>query len=549
MPHSSATAKRDALPDTVSDGNWLPHALIFVTTASLIVRALITVSRWDGFDIGKYFFADDAFYYLKIAQNVARGRGSTFDGSVPTNGYHPLWELCCVALQALWPHAGARMAALVYVTQLGLLLVAALSIYRGLRETSAWAAALTALLLALNTISALVLVDGMESGLVFTLLAVYAQLAATRRERFLDLREPRYAAGMLVLLVALSLTRLEAALFAALFVAAALIEGVRRRGRQLRNTLFVLGGLIACAAAYVASNFALVGLPLPVSGLVKALWPPDGPLYHYLLVMEVQWFVSPLRVQQALERGWLTAGLAGALLVGLVWFVRDALRRKQSGLLLLVGGCAALIAQNLLFTRQAFHWYGWPALMLGTLCTFGLLSRVLPWALPRTGWAAAALTSLAVAYAVLINYRFVTRAYDRLYDWNTAPSLMDSARRFIDEQIPRDAILAGDSVGLLAYVTGRGIINVEGLVEDRAYYRALQQHSTGELLRQRGVTWLMLTQPNDAVPACARTRSWTFADNAPVIGGTVPRGTVRFYQLDYSVCDAQRSGTLANTVE
>ncbi len=36
---------------------------------------------------------DDFFYYLKIAQNFAHRAGSTFNGIVPTNGYHPLWFL------------------------------------------------------------------------------------------------------------------------------------------------------------------------------------------------------------------------------------------------------------------------------------------------------------------------------------------------------------------------------------------------------------------------------------------------------------------------
>ena len=37
------------------------------------------------------FVQDDFFYYLKVASNVASGNGSTFNGIVPTNGYHPLW--------------------------------------------------------------------------------------------------------------------------------------------------------------------------------------------------------------------------------------------------------------------------------------------------------------------------------------------------------------------------------------------------------------------------------------------------------------------------
>ena len=36
------------------------------------------------------FFHDDAFFYIKTAQNISVGLGSTFDGLNQTNGYHPL---------------------------------------------------------------------------------------------------------------------------------------------------------------------------------------------------------------------------------------------------------------------------------------------------------------------------------------------------------------------------------------------------------------------------------------------------------------------------
>jgi hypothetical protein len=35
---------------------------------------------------------DDAWYYLTIGRNLVDGRGSTFDGTNLTNGYHPLWQ-------------------------------------------------------------------------------------------------------------------------------------------------------------------------------------------------------------------------------------------------------------------------------------------------------------------------------------------------------------------------------------------------------------------------------------------------------------------------
>ena len=38
-----------------------------------------------------HFCLDDAYFYFKIANNIALGKGSTFDGLNYTNGYHPLW--------------------------------------------------------------------------------------------------------------------------------------------------------------------------------------------------------------------------------------------------------------------------------------------------------------------------------------------------------------------------------------------------------------------------------------------------------------------------
>src|SRR5580700_10865479 len=41
---------------------------------------------------------DDAFYYLKTAGNIARAGRSSFDGTNPTNGYHPGWMVLVVVL-------------------------------------------------------------------------------------------------------------------------------------------------------------------------------------------------------------------------------------------------------------------------------------------------------------------------------------------------------------------------------------------------------------------------------------------------------------------
>src|SRR5215468_10863838 len=46
-------------------------------------------------------YPDDAFYYLRIAGNVMAGRGWTFDGLAPTNGFHPLYMLMVLPIVRL----------------------------------------------------------------------------------------------------------------------------------------------------------------------------------------------------------------------------------------------------------------------------------------------------------------------------------------------------------------------------------------------------------------------------------------------------------------
>jgi hypothetical protein len=43
------------------------------------------------------FIVDDGYFYPQIARYIVHGQGSTFNGIMLTNGYHPLWMLVCVA--------------------------------------------------------------------------------------------------------------------------------------------------------------------------------------------------------------------------------------------------------------------------------------------------------------------------------------------------------------------------------------------------------------------------------------------------------------------
>jgi hypothetical protein len=60
---------------------------------------LLLFRAWQPLDSIIGTTADDMFYYLEIARNLAEGRGPTFDGETMTNGWHPLWMGMLVLLR------------------------------------------------------------------------------------------------------------------------------------------------------------------------------------------------------------------------------------------------------------------------------------------------------------------------------------------------------------------------------------------------------------------------------------------------------------------
>lgn len=77
--------------------NYPVEVLIVITVS--ISHALIASTPT--YSLLNWFQTDDAFYYYKIAANIAQGLGSTFDNMGQTNGYHPLWMLICIPIFSL----------------------------------------------------------------------------------------------------------------------------------------------------------------------------------------------------------------------------------------------------------------------------------------------------------------------------------------------------------------------------------------------------------------------------------------------------------------
>ena len=75
------------------------HYYALIVTATILLAAPFHI-RPDNFTV------DDGYFYPQIARFIASGHGSTFNGIMPTNGYHPLWMLVCVVGAWITPASG-----------------------------------------------------------------------------------------------------------------------------------------------------------------------------------------------------------------------------------------------------------------------------------------------------------------------------------------------------------------------------------------------------------------------------------------------------------
>lgn len=89
--------KHGDIPLSMKRFHWFEISLITIIMA---VHLYAAFSAPHNFSM-RWFIRDDAYYYFKVAQNIAEGHGSTFDGINLANGYHPLWMVVCVPVFAL----------------------------------------------------------------------------------------------------------------------------------------------------------------------------------------------------------------------------------------------------------------------------------------------------------------------------------------------------------------------------------------------------------------------------------------------------------------
>ncbi|MFZ5912550.1 MAG: hypothetical protein ACOYYU_21325 [Chloroflexota bacterium] len=275
----------------------LPWFELFIVVALLGIQGYAAFSDAYNFP-NKWFTRDDAYYYFKVAQNISEGKGSTFDGLNPTNGYHPLWLLVCVPVFAL-ARFDLILPLRILLLGLGLLRAAtAILLYRLLKKgLSPPVAALAALYWAFDlNLHWNMYQQGLETGLAaFCLVLALFLFQRFERDRRTAPVKWTQLATLAFVAVLLTFSRLDLA-----FLALILGLWIVFRGHPLRSLLPL--DLLSLTTSALGAFVIRTGLPeyytyadsailmLVVSVSVRV------PLFYFLGLYEHPKFLKPLRL-------------------------------------------------------------------------------------------------------------------------------------------------------------------------------------------------------------------------------------------------------------
>jgi hypothetical protein len=474
---------------------YLSHALtiaLALTTIWAVTKPFRLHISWMNFE------QDDFFYYLKVASNLASGRGSTFNGLVSTNGYHPLWMWTIALIVCLGN--GVRFVPAFLSISIWLATMATFFLSRRLLVRNGVELLVAASLSTYIAVYAMhVFSYGMEVTLTVPLMLGLLVLLQ-QDEWWSAQRGPNWIYGIAIGLMTavMVLSRLDTIIFASLILLGVLLQSDLRHRMRPPFIAGVAVGLLPLAIYFIA-NRMFFKIWMPVSGMAKQL-----KLDHS--------FTS------------------------LAW--KSLFSKSPVQLLNLVPIILALAALPWLWKRLSLSERAFiPAALSFPFFYIALLSWLSDW--PLWGWYFYMLRpALVVAFLLFLRTKEIKRilvwrpflfllvlvAFARISSLELVqqqPEIIAAAWKVQQFSLTHPGIYAmGDRSGSVGYLLNQPIVQTEGLMMDLNYLKMVsQQLPLREVLDRYGVRYYIGTAMNPFTGCFEATEPAMAGPHAPHLGG------------------------------
>lgn len=452
---------------------------------SALVWALVALAWGEGPFALTY---DDAYYYLEIAQRLADGQGSTFDGLNQTNGYHPLW-LAITTLPFLGGLDGAAALRAVLVVQ-AVLWAATWWLIGGIvsqvaagvgtvrddriddgRRLVVAAAGGAAVLVAANPTIARIGISGLESALVLLAGAMVLAWVGTGSRRFIEGRTARWRVGLGALLALAVLSRTDHVLLVGAVALAMVFEP--RAGRspveQARRAVPVIGVPAGVLAVYLLANQVVFGSAMQISGEIKR-----RPLTPALVVVALVVGAAVVLVVRAGSRRTAEQQDGSGRRSRLPRSAAFAASTAWYGAF-----CLGLVTYYLAFQTQRWLWYFAPPLLWGVVLLVLFLGDLVESALAEARETQSPLRATAPFFALLGAPLLI----GLVVQWRqfTDPEIRSiqlanqRAGAWVTSELPPDAVLASWDAGVIGFFSEQPVVNLDGVVNSHEWLEANRQ--------------------------------------------------------------------------
>lgn len=497
-----------------------------VEVGILFVIAAFALSVWIWFALRplevlvSQFTADDMFYYLQIARNIAAGYGSSFDGLTATNGFHPVYMMILVTAFKLFPHQSPS-----FFIYFGLIVLSVASALTGvmlfliLRRLCGIHAAFVVsilwfgnpLVMGLTHTGVEVALAGMMFSVSIWLFLRYTEAWSQREARWFEL----YFMGCILGLTCLC--RTDSMFFALGIGFACVIYLVFSRypKRIITSLLLLFLGGATLIFPWFLWNLLRFGSVVQDSAralhALRRTMILDTYTFNQLwdrFLGRVMYWLNNMREVLGLPHVWTFI----VLLVVFVWLVIKVTPNQRtsqteqhpesfsliphpSHRLLLVALLFALVSVFLFYTTYFWSiqkWYFLPP----TVCLYVLLGGVYaqtqafmqrvfrPSWIPHV-WAISVLTIFLLSYANtgqrLISPQGGFYPWQKVY-WAVANDL--------SQTLPKTERLGGFNSGILGYVVNNHVVNLDGVVNGQVF-RAMTKKALLKYLHKMKVTYIV----------------------------------------------------------
>ena len=425
------------------------------------------------------FFHDDSYFYIKTAQNIHDGIGSSFDGINPTNGYHLLWLWILVFFAKLNPFVGFSGIRPLLIIHAVFIAGAGLFADRLLKnhgvETGWRAVALTAIIGATGFVDL-----GLETPVL--LLASWALIyyLSELQEKF-ELSLLRISI-IILLSISVCLARTDAGPFVA---ALSIVIAIKAWG-QTHTIMRVLQVIsITITPAFIILlvvgfyNITTTGHFENISSYLKIYWPgtfATGWFFETIAGIRIRIIIVLLSAVSALaylSRKFFLREINNILIAANIYVIIHIIVL----LLFASGGVASwyfalsltIVIISLVYVAFSFF------------CS--LRSREINVLAGRL--ADFFLIIVIVAAVVYVSKRFVDHDRDARFavaDW------------LYQNISPEQPVFQVDWTGLVAYFSRRTIINGDGLINGWEYQDYLRSGRIEEYLNKKHAVWIITTQ-------------------------------------------------------